>query len=97
MWPRDPFVEAEVPEQAEGGGEALLAVPSLVLDVGERGELCRCSVGRHRRELSLDPRKWDDAFFVGAVKLTQHPVGVQRRVAARHEDRSTRDTEETSC
>jgi hypothetical protein len=56
MWPRDPFVEAEVPEQAEGGGEALLAVPSLVLDVGERGELCRCSLGRHRRELSLDPR-----------------------------------------
>ena len=34
-----PFVESEVPEQAEGGGETLLAVPALVLRIVE-GRKC---------------------------------------------------------
>ena len=41
---RHPFVESKMPEQAKGGGEALLAVPSLVLDVVERGKLRRKTV-----------------------------------------------------
>ena len=43
----DALVEPEVPEQAEGGGEALFAVPALVLDVVERGKRHRESVRGH--------------------------------------------------
>ena len=35
----DPFVESELSEQPEGGGEPLLAVPAFVLDVVERREI----------------------------------------------------------
>ena len=41
------LVEAEVPEQAEGGGEPLLAVPPLLFDAAELRERVRCAVGRH--------------------------------------------------
>ena len=39
-----PLVEAELSEQPEGGGEALLAMPALVLDVVEGGEPWRESI-----------------------------------------------------
>ena len=39
-----PFVEPELPEQSEGGGEALLAVQALVLDRLEGGELGRKAI-----------------------------------------------------
>ena len=37
----EPLVESELSEQPEGGGETLLAVPALVLDVVERRETWR--------------------------------------------------------
>ena len=40
----DALVEPEVPEEPEGGGQALLAVPALVLDVVERRERHRNTV-----------------------------------------------------
>src|SRR5271157_1608927 len=40
----DSFVESELSEQTESGGEALLAVPPLVFDVVEPGELRRKTV-----------------------------------------------------
>jgi hypothetical protein len=40
----EPLVEPEVSEQSERGGEALLAVPALVLHVVERGEAGRESI-----------------------------------------------------
>src|SRR5262245_56412763 len=36
---RDPLIESELAEQAEGGGETLPAVPPLVVDRVERWEL----------------------------------------------------------
>ena len=41
------LVEAEVPEEAEGRREPLLAVSALVLDAGEHGEHVRGAVRRH--------------------------------------------------
>jgi hypothetical protein len=41
------LVEPEMPEEAKGGGEALFAVPALVLGVVECGERHRESVGGH--------------------------------------------------
>src|SRR5581483_8895262 len=43
----DALVEPELPEEAEGRGEALLAVTPLVLDGGELGQGVRLTVGRH--------------------------------------------------
>jgi hypothetical protein len=40
----EPLVEPEMAKEAEGGGEALLAVPPLVLDIGEGGEMHRKAV-----------------------------------------------------
>jgi hypothetical protein len=39
-----PLVEPELPEQPEGGGETLLAMPALVLDVVEPGKAGRESI-----------------------------------------------------
>ena len=44
---RHPFVEPELPEQSEGGGEALLAVQALFLDRLEGVELGRNAILRH--------------------------------------------------
>jgi hypothetical protein len=41
---RDTLVESKLSEQAESGGETLLAVPALVLDVVEFRELRRNTV-----------------------------------------------------
>jgi hypothetical protein len=38
------FVEPELSEQSEGGGETLPAVPALVFHVDERGEAWRESI-----------------------------------------------------
>ena len=49
---RHAFVEPEVAEQAESGGEALLAMPALVVDGVERREQRRKTVRRHQQILS---------------------------------------------
>ena len=43
----DALVEPEMPEQAEGGGETLLAMPPLILEVVEGGKRHREAIGRH--------------------------------------------------
>ena len=47
----DALVEAELAEQAEGGGEALLAVPPLLVDGRERGQRVGLAIGRHGPDL----------------------------------------------
>ena len=45
------LVEAEVPEQPEGGGEPLLAVAALVVHRGELREPVRARIRRHRSSI----------------------------------------------
>src|SRR3546814_13044484 len=49
------LVEAEQAEQAEAGGEALLAVATLLVSAGELRELVRDPIRRHGSILRLDP------------------------------------------
>ena len=55
MWPATPFAEAELAEQPEGGGQALLEVLAVVLDVVEGGHRVGDGLG-HGRDL-LDRRR----------------------------------------
>jgi hypothetical protein len=45
--PRRTLVEAKMPEQPEGCGEPLLAVPALLFRAAEVRKHVRCTIGRH--------------------------------------------------